>query len=77
MSRIIGTLSGGATLASVLYIPEIVQTNPFQGSYEYTPTAQTQTIAIEGLRALHDITINPIPQNYGLITWNGAFLTIS
>ena len=24
-----------------------------------------------------DVTIKPIPQNYGLITWNGSFLTVS
>lgn len=49
----------------------------YQGSYEYTPTQNQQTIEIQGLKAVQNIRINPIPQNYGLITWNGATLTVS
>ena len=52
-------------------------TNPFEGSYEYTPSEQTQTIPIEDLRATQDIVINPIPSNYGLITYNGVSITVS
>lgn len=49
----------------------------FEGAYEYTPSSETQTIPIAQKKAVRNITINPIPQNYGLITWNGAFLHIS
>ena len=49
----------------------------YDGSYEFTPTQSTQTIPISGLTARADITINPIPSNYGLITWNGSVLTVS
>lgn len=52
-------------------------TDPFEGSYEYTPSEQTQTIPIEDLRATQDIVINPIPSNYGLITYNGISITVS
>lgn len=51
--------------------------DPFEGSYEYTPSEQTQTIPINDLRATQDIVINPIPSNYGLITWDGITLTVS
>ena len=47
------------------------------GAYEWTPTQSTQTIGIADKKALNNITINPIPQNYGLITWNGSTLTVS
>ena len=77
VASINGTLSGLATLNAGLTVPEVVVTSPFTGSYEYTPTSQTQTIEINGLRATDDITINPIPSNYGLITWDGATLTVS
>ena len=50
---------------------------PYAGAYEFTPSDETQTISISGRVAERDITINPIPQNYGLVTWNGAFLTVS
>lgn len=49
----------------------------FAGAYEYTPTNSAQVIPILGRRATQNITINPIPSNYGLITWNGATLTVS
>ena len=49
----------------------------YDGAYEFTPTDEPQTIAIENKRATSNITINPIPSNYGKITWNGSFLTVS
>ena len=49
----------------------------YTGEYTFTPSDQTQTIPIAQLTASEDITINPIPSNYGLITWNGATLTVS
>lgn len=59
--------------------PHIVidTTTVYDGSYEFTPSESTQTIEIADKRALTDITINPIPSNYGLITWNGSELTVS
>ena len=49
----------------------------YQGPYTVTPNGRTQTLATRNLTLTGDITVNPIPQNYGLITWNGAFLTVS
>lgn len=49
----------------------------YTGEYEFTPVATSQTIAIMGKVATQNITINPIPSNYGLITWNGSTLTVS
>lgn len=50
---------------------------PYTGSYTFTPSQSAQTININGMIATQDITINPIPNNYGLITWNGSVLTVS
>lgn len=49
----------------------------YEGPTEVTPTRQTQTLLTNGLLVPEDIVINPIPRNYGLITWNGAALTVS
>lgn len=49
----------------------------YLGPYEFTPTEETQTVEIDGLKATDDITINPIPSWYGLITWNGSTITVS
>lgn len=64
------------TLTAETYI-RVDTTTPYLGPYEWTPTRGTQTIEINGLKALDNITINPIPPNYGLITWNGSTLTVS
>ena len=50
---------------------------PYEGTYEVTPTTSTQVLATAGKKLAEDITINPIPSNYGLITWNGSSLTVS
>lgn len=49
----------------------------YDGSYEFTPSADEQTVPTRGKRLTQDITINPIPNNYGLITWNGSIITVS
>lgn len=54
-----------------------VDAEQYTGEYTFTPTADTQTIEISGMIATQDITINPIPSNYGLITWSGSVLTIT
>ena len=55
----------------------VVGAEDYEGSYEWTPSDETQTIPIQWLRATENIIINPIPENYGLITWNGSVLTVS
>lgn len=77
MNQLIGTLSGGGTLTGAMSVPPERGTNPYEGAYEFTPTDSVQTIEISGLRATGNITINAIPNNYGLITWNGSTLTVS
>ena len=59
--------------------PSIVidRTIVYEGTYEWTPSSELQTIEIANKKALENITINPIPNNYGLITWNGSTLTVS
>lgn len=77
LGSISAELAGSGTLSCGLTVPDVVETPLFTGAYEYTPSSEEQTIEIGGLRAGSNITINPIPSNYGLITWNGATLTVS
>lgn len=53
------------------------RTTVYTGPYEWTPSDEVQTLEIADKKALGNITINPIPSNYGLITWNGSTLTVS
>ena len=49
----------------------------YEGSYDIVPSSEAQTIHIDGMRAAHDLIIEPIPSNYGLITWDGSTITVS
>jgi len=49
----------------------------YTGEYEFTPTQSTQTVEIKDKLATDNIVINPIPNYYGLITWNGSVLRVS
>ena len=85
--EITGTLSAGATLSGSLSapaqltgglsIPSAILPPSYEGPYEVTPQAQAQTLETDLLYMRGNITINPIPSNYGLITWNGSTLTVS
>ena len=55
----------------------ITGAEPYEGTYTVTPTQETQVLLTEGLRMLQNVTVNPIPSNYGLITWNGSIITVS
>lgn len=74
----IASVSGSTIRPASIQIASVeFPEEPYGGEYTFTPTAETQTIAINGRIALHNITIDPIPGNYGLITWNGSYLTVS
>lgn len=66
----------GIALSSQI-VREIVGGEPYDGSYTVSPTNETQTLETSGKLLTRNLTINPIPSNYGLITWSGAVLTVS
>lgn len=72
-----GSLSNSISVTGKLTVPEVIDTRHYQGVYEFTPSDETQIIPTSGLKLTQDIVINPIPSNYGLVTWNGSQLTIS
>ena len=49
----------------------------YTGETEVTPTEDTQVLYTANKVVLENITVNPIPTNYGLITWNGSVITVS
>lgn len=68
------TLSCDGVMGTVL---QYDSHSAYTGAYEVTPSNEVQTVPIADMIATQNITINPIPSNYGLVTWNGSFLTIS
>ena len=49
----------------------------YRGEYVFTPNTETQIVPIAGKIAERNITINPIPPDWGHITWDGSVLTVS
>lgn len=68
----------GKEWGSTEYVSVIPRELPaYEGPYTVTPSAFTQTLATADLMCADDIVINPIPNNYGLITYDGTVITIS
>lgn len=49
----------------------------YTGPTTITPGPEAQTLATAELMVPEDIIIEPIPNNYGLITWDGHTITVS
>ncbi len=49
----------------------------YDGPIEITPSRETQVLETKEKILITNIIVNPIPKNYGLITWNGSVLTVS
>lgn len=56
---------------------DYVGCDPYEGSYTITPSNEQQILPVQNMRMTQDLTIEPIPSNYGLVTWNGSVLTVS
>lgn len=48
----------------------------YTGATEVTPSEETQTLLTHGLTVVQDIVVNPIPTNYGRISYSGGILTV-
>lgn len=72
-----GTLSTPKTITGQLTVPQYVLPPAYNGPYEVTPSDTEQVLNTDAFYMNGNVTINPIPSNYGLITWNGSTLTVS
>lgn len=50
---------------------------PYEGEYEVTPSRETQVLSTEGKTMTGDVVVKPIPQNYGLIEYDGFRIRVS
>ena len=49
----------------------------YGGATTVTPTEQQQVLNTNGLLMQSNITVQPIPTNYGKITWDGTKITVT
>lgn len=71
-----GSIASGGNLTATLG-RDVTVSGYYGGPYEVTPSGETQILAAAGRIAERDIIVNPIPSNYGRITWDGSVLTVS
>ena len=72
-----GSLAGMGTLTAHMIAPDRVLPPYYEGDYVITPGAESVVMETKDLLMAQNVTINPVPSNYGLITWDGATLTVS
>lgn len=53
------------------------QGKAYHGEYEITPSREEQILPTAGSALSQDIVVHAIPQNYGLITYNGFEIMVS
>ena len=49
----------------------------YTGPVTVTPSGTAQTLDTAGTSVLDNIVIEPIPNWYGLVQWNGSYLSVS
>ena len=54
----------------------IVEYPTYEGPTTVTPSDAPQVLSTAGRVVLDAITINPIPSNWGRVTWNGSVIAI-
>ena len=58
-------------------VRDYIDREPYEGEYEITPTDEAQVLQTAGKWDRENITIKPIPSNYGRIAWDGHAITVS
>ena len=73
----VGVSTNGTVQAGISVSYQMIAGQYYEGGYEFTPSNEVQIIHTANKVVSQDITVHPIPQNYGLITYNGAYITVS
>ena len=55
---------------------EIYGTPPYEGEYLVTPNENTQTLETRDKRLTQNVIVEPIPSNYGRISYSGSVITV-
>lgn len=75
--RILSAEAGTVRPAAVKVAHVDFPTEEYAGPTTYTPSAEAQIIPVSGKLCTTDITIEPVPQGWGRVTWDGSVLIIS
>ena len=76
----LGVTIKGVSVSASTGIPvarDFIERTAYTGPTEFAPSEDTQIVPTKNFRMTDDIVIDPIPRNYGLITYNGSTITVS
>lgn len=76
-ARLSGRITPQQRIRGDITVPARILPEEYEGSYEVTPGPDAQILETADRWLTQDIVINPIPNNYGLITWDGSVITVS
>lgn len=74
--QLVFNLADKQSIEFKLETPSTIGVTTYEGSYEVTPSAETQTLSTRHRYMLDDIIINPIPSDYGHIVYDGSKILV-
>ena len=74
--ELVGVLSPMLEVSGVVSVMRGQQYDIYTGEHEVTPSEEEQVLHTRNRAVLTDITVNPIPSNYGRIAWTGTALRV-
>lgn len=74
--QLVFNLANKQSVSFDLETPSAIGVTPYDDSYEVTPSSETQTLSTRYRYMLDDITINPIPSDYGHIVYDGSKILV-
>ena len=69
-------LGGESAIKFEIRSPTYIDVDVYDGGYVFTPAEEEQVIQTTAKTLAQDIIINPIPSNYGRISWDGRRLKV-
>ena len=69
--------AGGDASSFTMHEGIPIYPNQYTGAYEVTPTEEEQTLDTAGYMMTENVTVAPIPTNYGKITQHGSTIIVS
>lgn len=67
----------GSSDAAALSVGGVIYSGEsYDGEYTVTPSEETQTLQTSGKRLNQDVIVEPIPSNYGRISYSGSVITV-
>ena len=77
MREITGKIRAPTLKADVYRATVVLGESTYDGAYSVTPGDTAQILATANKTLIQDVIIEPVPDNYGKIGWNGSVLTVS